>query len=174
MQNAFCSVMTRHVWKNEKCLFQGSHGKIHCTCNELSVLYLIWDTDEPCVPYETIHMCGIQTWKVSISGQLAHIALYMQWIVSAVSHMGCRWALCPIWDHPYLRHTKTKSILSRSDATHCNAATRCDTLRHTATHHNTLQHTTTHYNTLQHTATHCNALQHIHLPLSGQSPKHMN
>ena len=55
------------------------------------------------------------------------------------------------------------------------AATRCNTLQHTATHYNTLQHTAahcskphrrhiqhtaTHCNTLQHTATHCNTPQH--------------
>jgi len=38
------------------------------------------------------------------------------------------------------------------------AATRCNTLQHTATHRNTLQHTATHENILEPTATHCNTL----------------
>ena len=40
--------------------------------------------------------------------------------------------------------------------THCNTATRCNSLQHTAPHCNKLQHTSTRCNTLQHTARHCN------------------
>jgi len=65
---------------------------------------------------------------------------------------------------------------------HINAATNCNTPRHTATHCNTLQHTATHRwnclsttlswnkctSTLQQTATHCNALQHPATPCNTQ------
>jgi len=56
-----------------------------------------------------------------------------------------------------LQHTAWHAWVEMTDA-----AYRCNALQHAATHCNTLQRTATRCNALQHAATHCNTLHRMH------------